>query len=310
MRFAVLFALVSCALAAQQQQQQRQIAITLDDLPCAGGCRDLSEIQSINSRILAALRGVPAIGFVNESGLNVRGERDARVAQLEQWLGAGLELGNHTYSHPDPNKVPLEKYEDDIVQGEVVLRLLLQDRPNSRLYFRHPFTHTGPTAEYKAGIDRFLDSRGYTIAPFTVENSDWMWAYVYRKALERGDTAMAARVRKGYLETLETALRFAEQVSLIMFQREIPQILLAHANLLNADVLPDLLTLLRTRGYTVVSLARAMEDAAYTTPDRYVSRFGPSWYARWAVALRLPNPMAQEPDPPAWVRNEYARLTR
>lgn len=300
MRSAVLFALVSCALAAQHQKQQRQIAITLDDLPCAGGCRDLAEIQSINARILAALRGVPAIGFVNESGLNVRGERD----------DAGLELGNHTYSHPDPNKVPLEKYQDDIVRGEVVLRLLLQGRPNSRLYFRHPFTHTGPTAEYKAGIDRFLDSHGYTIAPFTVENSDWMWAYVYRKALERGDAKMAARVRKEYLETLETALRFAEQVSLKMFQREIPQILLAHTNLLNADVLPDLLALLRTRGYTLVSLAQAMADGAYTTPDRYVNRFGPSWYARWAVALRLPNPMAQEPELPAWVRDEYARLTR
>ena len=308
MRTGILLGLLSCALAAQQPN--RQIAITLDDLPCAGGCRDLAEMQSINARILAALRGVPAIGFVNEAGLNVRGERDARVRLLEQWLEAGLELGNHTYSHPDPNKLPLERYQDEIVQGEVVLRRLLQGRPNARLYFRHPFTHTGPTADYKAGIDRFLDSRSYTIAPFTVENSDWMWAFVYRKALERGDSKMAARVRKEYVETLEAALQFAEQVSLKMFQREIPQILLAHANLLNADVLPDLLALVRARGYTVVSLAKAMADGAYAAPDHYVGRFGPSWYARWAVALRVPDPMAQEPGLPAWVRDEYARLTR
>ena len=30
----------------------------------------------------------------------------------------GFELGNHTYSHPRLNNVPLWQFEDDVVKGE------------------------------------------------------------------------------------------------------------------------------------------------------------------------------------------------
>ena len=107
-------------------QQQKQIAITIDDLPCAGGCRGLAEMRAITARITDALKGTPAIGFVNEVGLQVRGERDARAQLLEEWLDAGLDLGNHTFAHLGPNNVPLNEYADDILKGEVVTRQLLE----------------------------------------------------------------------------------------------------------------------------------------------------------------------------------------
>jgi hypothetical protein len=43
----------------------------------------------------------PAIGFVNERGLQVEGERDARVAIVRSWLEAGMTLGNHGFRHQD-----------------------------------------------------------------------------------------------------------------------------------------------------------------------------------------------------------------
>ena len=90
----------------------RKLAITIDDLPAAGGSdsnSDLETVRGFNQRMLAALKahGVPAIGFVNESRLHVPGEVDERIAILQMWLDAGMDLGNHTYSHPDLNKTPL-----------------------------------------------------------------------------------------------------------------------------------------------------------------------------------------------------------
>jgi len=71
------------------------------------------------------LKGTPAIGLVN---VQVRGEREARIRLLKEWLNAGLDLGNQTYSHPDPNRIPLNQFTDGILQGEVVTRRLLEQR--------------------------------------------------------------------------------------------------------------------------------------------------------------------------------------
>jgi peptidoglycan-N-acetylglucosamine deacetylase len=285
--------------------QQKQIAITIDDLPCAGGCRGLVEMQAITARITGALKGVPAIGFVNEQGLQVRGERDARAQLLEAWLDAGLELGNHTYAHLGPNNVPLGEYTDGVVKGEVVTRRLLEQRGKKIRYFRHPFTHTGPTAEYRKGIEAFLAARAYEIAPFTLENSDYIWAVIHRRAREQNDEALAGRVKREYLEHLGIALQAAERISKRLFGREIPQVLLMHANLLNSEALPEMLGLFRDRGYKIVTLETAMQDAAYRTPDLFVGGFGPSWFERWGVALGIPHPSKDEPDLPAWITRAY-----
>ncbi len=41
---------------------------------------------------------------------------------LNLWLDAGADLGNHTFTHPDINDVPLAQYTADIVKGEPELK--------------------------------------------------------------------------------------------------------------------------------------------------------------------------------------------
>ena len=43
----------------------------------------------------------------------------ARVALLQQWVDAGVILGNHTYSHPDFNRLTVEEFENEISKGDV-----------------------------------------------------------------------------------------------------------------------------------------------------------------------------------------------
>src|SRR3712207_7445910 len=40
-------------------------------------------------------------------------------------LQAGFDLGNHAYSHPSLNRIPLWQFQDDVVRGDVILRELL-----------------------------------------------------------------------------------------------------------------------------------------------------------------------------------------
>ena len=71
---------------------------------------------------------------------------------------------------------------------------------------------------------------------------------------------------------MESIVAFFEARSIEVVGREFPQVLLLHANQLNADLMPDLLAMFRRRGYTFVSLDRALADEAYRLPDDYAGR--------------------------------------
>lgn len=300
---AVFGVLAVSAGAAGQAVTSRTIAITFDDLPKSTGLDDLEGARRTTDAILRVLKAhkAPAVAFVNEgklySGPTMVPER---AALLQSWVSAGVPLGNHTYSHFDLNDVPLEKYQDDIVRGERTSTRLMRGSPGPR-WFRHPYTHTGPTTEIKASLEKFLAGRGYRIAPFTVENSDWVFSAAYTRAKRGGDEALAAKVRDAYLEYTGTMLEWYEGLAQDTFKRDIPQILLIHSNDLHADALDALLTRLRQRGYGWVALEAAMKDPAYATPDEFVGTSGPSWLHRWRVNLNLPSRLRDEPDPPQWV---------
>jgi peptidoglycan/xylan/chitin deacetylase (PgdA/CDA1 family) len=79
---------------------------------------------------------------------------------------------------------------------------------------------------------------------------------------------------------------------------EVKQILLLHANELNADYAGDLMAMLRTRGYRFITLDAALQDPAYALPDAQAAR-GPSWLHRWMLAKGLP--VQDEPAEPPFV---------
>ena len=281
----------------------KTMAITIDDLPKSNGLEDIVGARRTTESMIRVLKAhkAPAVSFVNEgklySGATMMPDR---AALLQSWVDAGFPLGNHTYSHIDINSVPLEKYQDDVVRGERTYTRMMRGIAGDR-WFRHPYTHTGPTAEIKAGLEKFLAGRGYRIAPFTIENSDWIFSAVYAEAKAAGDDALATKVREAYLDYTDAMVTWFETVAKETFGRDIPQILLIHTNEINTDALDALLTRTEQRGYRWVTLGEAVKDAAYATPDEYVGKSGPSWLHRWRVAKSLPSRVAGEPDPPQWI---------
>jgi len=279
------------------------MAVTVDDLPLGGAPMDLAGTREINTKLLVALArsGIPAVGFVNEKKLYVEAEIDARVGILRAWLSAGMDLGNHTFSHPSLQITPLAEFEEDVVRGETVTKMLLEEAGRKIRWFRHPFLRTGPTLEVRREFESFLARKGYTVAPVTIENSDWLYAWVYHQAIEAGDDATAARAAQEYLEFTERQIDFCEKAATTILGRQPRHVLLLHDNRLNADHLDEVVEIVHKRGYRFVTLERALEDPAYALPDTFAGPAGVAWLFRWDHAGKKQVDWKQEPEPASWV---------
>jgi peptidoglycan/xylan/chitin deacetylase (PgdA/CDA1 family) len=299
-----LTVLLGSTLASSQttNKPDRQVAITIDDLP-AGAANTMSAaaILEMTTKLLTTLRDqkVPAVGFVNEKKLYKFGEVDDRIKALRMWLDYGFELGNHTYSHSSLNQVGMKAWEDDVIQGESVTRLLLAEHHMTLRYFRHPFLDTGRDLETRRQVEAFLVGRGYRIAPVTLDAWDWMYAPVYDDAKKRGDTKLQDELVHSYLSYSDSVFAYSEQLAKQTMGYEPKQILLLHGNQLEADHIGELLDVMRKRGYRFVSLQEALEDQAYGLPDTYVGEEGTGWLEHWAITMGKPPQGA--PEFPQWV---------
>jgi peptidoglycan/xylan/chitin deacetylase (PgdA/CDA1 family) len=215
------------------------------------------------------------------------------------WLDAGLELGNHTYSHRDLNTMPLDQFQADVLRGEAVTRTLLKEKGQRPRYFRHPFLHVGSDLKVRRAFEVFLSQHGYTVAPVTIDNDEFVYAAAYAKALRRGDTAAAGRIADDYLRYMDQVFTFYEDVSRRVTGREVPQILLLHANTLNADRFHAVAEALKRRGYTFVSVAQALEDPVYGLRDEFVGAPSNSWFNHWEITAG--RPPVPTPGPPEWI---------
>lgn len=286
------------------QVSTRTIAVTIDDLPVVSTRRDLKNRQEITRKLLEHIKKakVPAIGFVNENKLFVDGKRDEKqVDLLRMWLAAGLELGNHTFSHRSADAINVNAYQEDILRGEIITKELLKVKNREIRYFRHPFLQTGAKMEVKNAIYKFLAEHNYTVAPITFDNADYIFSRAFDIALDKGDRKLMKQVGDAYVPYMETKLEYWERQSVKLLGREMSQTLLIHANSVNSDYFDDLAAMLRKRGYKFITLGDALEDEAYRLPDKFTERRGISWLHRWALDKGRENILPDEPTVPEFV---------
>ena len=279
------------------------MALTFDDLPIAsaGAAAGAAEAARVNRAILAALarHRAPATAFVIEQRVERIGVSPGR-AILREWLAQGCDLGNHTYSHPDLNALTVEQFRGEVIRGEASIGPLLAERGLRPRYFRFPNNHSGDTRQKHDAAASVLAERGYTLAVCTIDNSDWEFARAYDVALAHTDRDSAQKLEAAYLRYTADEIDYYSGLHKKIFGREIPHVMLQHANRLNAAVMDQMLALFEARGYRFVTLETAQADAAYRTPDA-VTGYGPMWAYRWANALGIKIDGRLEPSVPAWI---------
>ncbi len=285
------------------------VALTFDDLPTLSLLKAQSYATYTSEKLLRGLKRhhLPAIGFVNEGKLDdlVRSEQ---IEILRKWRDAGMQLGNHTFSHISANTTTAEAYIADIARGEMVTRELLEHRGGGPRWFRHPYLETGMPLAERDKIEAWLAAHGYKIAPVTMENSDWLFSEPYDDALARRDDARAARIKAVYLRYTARIIPWYQSAARALLGRPMAYVFLLHASRLNADSLDDIARLLKRNKLHAVTLERAMLDPAYLIADNYAGSEGMEWLSRWALTLHKELPWETFKEPPKDIEAEYSKI--
>ena len=289
--------------------QSKKVAITFDDLPYEWydpakhklDASDAKQAALVNQKILAALEKhkAPVTGFVNQLKVEQLGIEG--TAMLKPWTGGSFDLGNHLYAHKDANDLSVEEIEEEIVRGETTIGPLMKAAGKKLEFLRFPYNHTGETKEKHNAIAAFMAKLGYRLAPCTIDNTDWEFAWAYHKMLAKHDDAGIVKLKAAYLAYTSAEIDYYAALNKQVLGYEPPEIMLLHDNQLNADMIDDVLALFQVKGYSFVSLGEAESDPIYKQPDTFITSDGPMWGYRWAKERGVKVNGKLEPEPPAWV---------
>jgi peptidoglycan/xylan/chitin deacetylase (PgdA/CDA1 family) len=252
-------------------------------------------IAEATRRLLSTLvsRGVPAVGFVNCA----RTSPDDPV--LQAWRSAGMKIGNHGSHHLNLDNVDVATWVEDARSCHRMLASAF-DEPDR--YFRFPYLHQGATELRRGAAAEALRAMGYTTAHVTIDNSDYLLAAAYSRALTAGDSRERDAIATAYVDHMSAALAHFTTVARAVAGREVAHVLLLHGNTLAADHLGRVLDDFLARGVVFVSLTEALSDPIYSQRDRYTGPKGLSWLYRI------------DPDgtkaAQAWDEQEAARIER
>jgi peptidoglycan-N-acetylglucosamine deacetylase len=237
------------------------VALTFDDLPAAGGLSPDDTRLRIASTLAAELntqhiKGV--YGFVTAEDLP--GDPDTQQA-LHAWVDAGMNIGNHTWSHPSLNNVSAADFERQIASDEPALRQYADKR--GWRWFRYPYLEEGNTLVKRDDVRAWLHAHGYRIADVTLNFEDDDWSDPYGRCLAQHNEADIAWLKQSYIENAAEFIRLEREEELIAFGHEIPNVLLLHETAFTTLMLPSLIDLLRQEGFRFAPIRKVEKNPAY-----------------------------------------------
>lgn len=264
------------------------VAITIDDLPAQGNLPAHTTRLDIANQIMTVLKkhhiqGV--YGFLNAGKIQ---EDPENLVVLENWIKQGNLFGNHTFSHLDLAKVSSREFIEDIKNNEVTLSKLMADK--NYKYFRYPFLAEGNTLTKRDTVRNYLLTHQYKIAEVTVDFFEYEWADPYTRCLIKKDKKSIVWLKKSYLDQSINALTISHALSMMLFNRDIKNILLIHINAMTASMLDELLTAYEKKGVKFIALSDALDDEIYKINPNVVADRTYTFLNQIRVSRNLKNP--------------------
>jgi peptidoglycan/xylan/chitin deacetylase (PgdA/CDA1 family) len=281
----ILFYCFITIVMSQSLTAQSFISISIDDVPNTF-FYDYTLEKPALLHTLDSLQ-IPVSIFINEKNVYANGDSLKNYTWLKKWVNRSyITLGNHSYSHFHYSEVGFEPFSQDVLKGQL-LTMEFNTEKKPLTLFRFPYNDLGNDSLEHAKIREFLTEHNYTIAPFTIESSDWLFNSLYERYLELGDHKNAHRIGLEYVSFTMKQVDFFENLTLEVYKRPIKHIYLCHDSKLNAKYLPLLLIELKQKEYSFTSIEDALSDPIYQSENFYFKKYGVSWLYRWIEDAKL-----------------------
>src|ERR1700733_5968166 len=268
----------------------QQLAITFDDLPAHGARPTSVSRLQIAQSILDTLKQQhmpPVYGFIN----GVRPEEAPETLDvLRAWRAAGQPLANHTWSHPDLNDTSSSQFIANIEANQPLLRTLMPAPSDDWHWLRYPYLNEGNTLEKHRKVRTWLKANDYRVAEVTMDFEDYAWNEPYARCVAKNDTVALQELHDTYLSTADEFITYYRAMSKAVYGRDVPLILLMHVGAFDAHMLPELLALYRSRGFTFVTLPQAAADPIYAEASGIAYKNGATPTAPVAFKAGTPRP--------------------
>ncbi|OPA74797.1 chitooligosaccharide deacetylase [Paenibacillus selenitireducens] len=129
--------------------QSRKIALTFDDVPDAFTNKVLDTLKKYNVKATFFIVGYKA---------------EAHPEIVRRMVREGHLVGNHSYNHPLLTKIPMAKFERQILRTDAILY---------RIVGYHPKFIRPPYGEINEQQVRWAGRQGYIIVNWNVDSQDW-----------------------------------------------------------------------------------------------------------------------------------------
>lgn len=135
---------------------KKKIYLTIDDGPTKHTEKILRMLEENNCKATFFFVGKKIKNFNNKN-------------LIKQVSDLGHSVGNHSYSHPEFSKIPLEKCFYEIEKTEEIISEYTGKKPN---LFRFPYGDSGGGSK-QMNIQKFLFEKNYKIISWDIDSEDW-----------------------------------------------------------------------------------------------------------------------------------------
>ena len=213
-----------------------------------------------NAAILEALSKAHVRSILFAAGKRV--DSMPGLMLVRSWGDAGHAVANHTYSHMNfgSSRTTLERFIADVETNESLLGRI----PGWIRRLRFPYLKEGETAAKRDGIRTWMTAHGYRTGAVSIDTSDWYYNTRYLAWRRSHPDDDPSRFRAAYLDHLWSRAIYYDALSGRVLHRRVRQVLLLHTNAINAEFLPDVIGMFKSKGWSLISPEESYEDPVYS----------------------------------------------